>query len=159
MCVTTERLLRSIPGSGIYSALVGFLVGFSALSTQADIPAGQLACLRRLWYESHAVSLSDIRARIETTEDSPAIRLPTPERASRLASQQIRLAGVLIEGPLEPSHSLIDYVFGLKEAETLRYVDPAKCTSRAMELLGAISSLALKSMLQARSSLKTNPRS
>ena len=43
--VTTERLLRSIPGSGDYSAFVGFLVGFSALPTQADIPAEQLACL------------------------------------------------------------------------------------------------------------------
>ena len=63
-------------------------------------------------------------------------KTPDPGKSVRLASQQIRLIGVLIEGPLEPSHSLIDYVFGLKEAETLRYVDPAKCTSRAMELLG-----------------------
>ena len=138
---------------------MGFLVGFSALPTRADIPAEQLACLGRLWYEDHAVSLSDIRACTETAEYSPARRLPIPEIASDLLPNKIRLIGVLIEGPLEPSHSLIDYVFGLKEAETLRYVDPAKCTSRAMELLGAISSLALKSMLQARSSLKTNPRS
>ncbi len=84
VCVATERLLRSIPGSGDYSAFVGFLVGFSALPTQADIPAEQLACLRRLWYEAHAVSLSDIRACTETAEYSPARRLPIPERASDL---------------------------------------------------------------------------
>ena len=126
----------SMPGSGDNSAFVGLLVGVFALSTQADIPAGQLACLRRLWYEAYTVSLSDIRARTETTEDSPARRLPIPERASRLASQQLRLSGVLIKGQLEHSHSLIDYVFGLKKAETLRYVDPANYTSRAIELVG-----------------------
>jgi len=146
----------SMPGSGDDSAFVGFLVGFSALSTQA-IPAGQLACLRRLWYEAHAVSLSDIRARTETTEDSPARRLPIPERASRLASQQIRLAGVLIEGPLEPSHGLIDYVFGLKEAETLRYVDPAKCTSRAMELVGVKKQSGIKVNAQGQVIIEDKP--
>ena len=61
-----------MPGSGDDSAFIGFLVGVSALTTPADIPAGQLACPRRLWYEAHAVSWSDIRARTETTEDSPA---------------------------------------------------------------------------------------
>ena len=116
----------SMPGSGDSSS-IAFLVGVFAVATQANTPAGQLACLRRLWYEAHAVSLSDIRARTKTTKDSPARRLPIPERASRLASQQLRLAGVLI-----------DYVFGLKEAETLRYVDPSKCTSRAMELVGGV---------------------
>ena len=147
----------SMPGSGDDSAFVGFLVGVFALSTQADIPAGQLACLRRLWYEAHAVSLSDIRARTETTEDSPARRLPIPERASRLASQQIRLAGVLIEGPLEPSHGLIDYVFGLKEAETLRYVDPAKCTSRAMELVGVKKQSGIKVNAQGQVIIEDKP--
>ena len=147
----------SMPGSGDDSAFVGFLIGVFALSTQADIPAGQLACLRRLWYEAHAVSLSDIRARTETTEDSPARRLPIPERASRLASQQIRLAGVLIEGPLEPSHGLIDYVFGLKEAETLRYVDPAKCTSRAMELVGVKKQSGIKVNAQGQVVIEDKP--
>ena len=42
----------SMPGSGDKSAFVGLLVGVFALSTQVDIPAGQLACLRRLWYEA-----------------------------------------------------------------------------------------------------------
>jgi hypothetical protein len=38
----------SMPGSGDDSSFIAFLVGVFAVATQADIPTGQLACLRRL---------------------------------------------------------------------------------------------------------------
>ena len=110
------------------------LTGYN--TTDNLMPAGTLSCLRRLWFESHAVSLSEIKSRIERGDDTPLKKLPLPEREARRKAQQDALVGVKIEKHLEPSHSLIDLLFTMKEEEILRYVEPAQCTCRESELLG-----------------------
>ena len=58
----------------------------------------ELSCLRRLFNESYANIASDIRARTEQTDETPARRLAPAERSDRLREQQKRLVGVKISG-------------------------------------------------------------
>lgn len=46
-----------------------------------------------------------------------------------------RLRGLLIEGPLEPSHSLLDACATMHQLNELRYIPPEKCTSRTHEVI------------------------
>jgi len=121
------------PGSGDETAFSTFL---STTLGEPNLAPGLLACARRLWYESHAVALSDIKLRTEATDETAPRKLPVPERASRLKAQQLRITGIKIEDVLEPSHQLVDFIFGMKDSETLKYIDPALCTSRTQELAG-----------------------
>jgi hypothetical protein len=127
---------NSQPGMGDDSAFLQMLVKNLHLTTVADLNDGELAGWRRVWFESHTIVVSDLRQKVERTEDSAPRRLPVPERAAKLAAQQARLFGVAITGALVPSYSLIDFTVGMREDEMLKYIEPAMCTSREDELLG-----------------------
>ena len=119
------------PGSSTDTDFVATITALAGFDDSGNkIPAGVLACLRRLWYESHAVSLAEIKSRIERSDEAPMKKLPLPEREARRKSQQVALNGVRIEKHLEPSHALVDALFTMKEEEILRYVEPCQCTCR-----------------------------
>ena len=133
------------PGSASddhFVATITNLAGYN--DTDNKMPAGILSCLRRLWYESHAVSLAEIKSRIERSDEAPMKKLPLPEREARRKAQQAALNGIRIEKHLEPSHALVDMLFTMKEEEVLRYVEPALCTCRETELQGVKSENFLK---------------
>ena len=101
------------------------------------MPASVAASIRRVWYEAHSVAMAEMRQKVERSEESLPKKLPLPERESRRLDQQSRLGpGIEIEGLLEPSNSLIDFVFTMREDETVRYVDPLICTARESEISG-----------------------
>ena len=122
------------PSDDNFVATVTALAGYNDADNK--MPAGILSCLRRLWYESHAVSLAEIKSRIERSDEAPMKKLPLPEREARRKAQQAALTGVRVEKHLEPSHALVDLLFTMKEEEVLRYVEPAQCTCREAELQG-----------------------
>ena len=101
-----------------------------------DPNMGEAASFRRLYYESHTVTLADMRNRIERTDDSPALKVQAPERAARHLAQQRVLAGMKLVGPLECSHALIDKIFQQAEDNQLRYVSWDELTCREQEILG-----------------------
>ena len=107
------------------------------LASEADIDQGSLSAYRRLWVESYTVSISEIRNRIEKTDDTAPRKLPQPERTSRRDVQQAKLPGIRISGNLEPANCLVDFVHGMREDNVLQYVDPGKAVSRDQELDGA----------------------
>lgn len=123
------------PGVGDDSPFVKALAAALGYDDYTAIPAGLLSGMRRIWFESHTIAVSEVRQKLEKPEDQNK-KLPLPEREVRRASQQARLAGVLIEGALEPSHGLIDLVFSMKDDELVRYIDPCNCTCRVQELSG-----------------------
>ena len=102
----------------------------------AAIPTLQMSLIRRLWFESHTGVMAEVKHRLEQTEESLPKKLPLVEREARRRLQSVKLSGVDLTGHLEPAHSLVDFVWSLKEADTLQYVDPAKCGSRESELKG-----------------------
>ena len=92
--------------------------------------------LRRLYFESHTISIADLRRRVEHTSDEAPVRLPVEERSARLRSLRRRVPGAGIEGPLEPSHRLVDTIVQFLEHGQLRYVHWSTCTSRTQEVQG-----------------------
>ena len=114
------------------------------IANPVDIPLGQLSAIRRCWYESHTVAIAEIRDRVQRTEGSEPARMPVPERESRLRDQQQRLSGVHITSALEPAHQLVDFCNQLRSDEQLKYIDPARCTSREQEVKGVKSESFLK---------------
>ena len=105
-------------------------------SAARPIPTMQVALLRRLWFESHTCVMAEVKHKLEQTEESLPKKLPLVEREARRKLQVAKLTGVDLTGILEPAHSLIDYVWSLRESDTLKYVDPSKCGSRESEIKG-----------------------
>ena len=82
------------------------------------------------------MAINDVKSRYEKTEDSAPKKLPLPEREHRRAHQQTVLAGIKIEGNLEPSHSLVDAAMNIREEDIIKYICPTICISREQEVKG-----------------------
>ena len=109
-----------------------------AIATALTRPAtpAEMTVLRRLFAESHTVSLQDLRNRIDKPSDATPTKIMPAERAARYADQAARLVGLKLSGPLEPSNALIDAVFALVEDNQLKYLPLHTLTSREQELNG-----------------------
>ncbi|CAK8986071.1 unnamed protein product [Durusdinium trenchii] len=95
----------------------------------------EMSCIRRLFSESYANVASDIKSRVEASDDTPARRLAPAERAERLKQQQRRLIGVNISGPYEPGDALVDRCISVYESDRIQYIPWDVCTSREHEIL------------------------
>ena len=125
------------PGTAANDApFVEALVKSLGLASENDLKPGELSSFRRLWVEASTVAISEIRARVDKTDDTAPKKVPVPERASKRAIQQSKLSGIKIEGNLEPSHALIDLCQSMKEDDTLIILEPYRCTCRSQELDG-----------------------
>ena len=119
------------PGHSDDKALLDFL----ADAFGAPLEAGEAASCRRLFFESHALSLEDLKSRVERSESSEARTLPLAEKMERLKQVKKKLAGISFTPQTEPSHSLIDKVCQQAEDNVVSYIDLTKCTSRHDESL------------------------
>ena len=61
-------------------------------------------------------------------------KLPAIEREHRLTQLRQRLAGVVVERQLEPSHELLESVMQQKESNQLVHLQLEPCTSREWEV-------------------------
>lgn len=96
----------------------------------------QLSSLRRLFFESHTLALTDVRQRVESNPDPAAAtrKLPTAERLARQKEQQGRLGGIIFTPETLPANSLVDLFVEMGELGILSYVKPEQCCSRAQEV-------------------------
>ena len=103
---------------------------------ESTLGQDQLAALRRLFFESHTLALADVRIRVESSPDpSTATRkLPTAERLARQSAQQSRLGGIIFNPDTIPANQLVDTFVEMLEHNTLSYVKPEHCISRAQEV-------------------------
>ena len=62
-------------------------------------------------------------------------KLPIVEKQARFEEQRQRLAGVDVDGELQPFFHLIDAVNNMVETNTIQWIAPSKCTSRDQEVL------------------------
>ena len=97
---------------------------------------GLMSQLRRLFYECHTVALMDMRSRLDRTDEDVPRKLQLPERVARMEQLKLRYPGLLIEGELEFSYSLMDRVINQFEQNEVRYINLADCTRRSQELDG-----------------------
>ncbi|CAE7229711.1 unnamed protein product [Symbiodinium sp. CCMP2592] len=92
------------------------------------------ASFRALYHEAYAIVTSEMRQKIEKSEEPTARRLTQPERAERHEKQVAKLVGVLIKGASEPSEALVDKAVSAYEQNELRYISWESCTSREQEV-------------------------
>ena len=118
------------PGSSDESPLVDWLTR----TLGGPIDPAQLACLRRLFWESHALALGDLKQRQEHGSEGVSKKLPTSERVARSNEQRKRLKGVVWGADTEPSHQLVDRFVAMVEENAVTYVRPELCTSRTQEV-------------------------
>lgn len=111
------------------------LTDFLSDNFGGPLTAGCAAACRRLFFESHTLSLDDLKSRAERSESSEARTLPLSEKMDRITRQRGRLAGVCFTPATEPSHSLIDKVCQQLEDGFVSYIEPSKCNSRQDETL------------------------
>ena len=121
------------PGQVDDSALKDFLN--DALGAAPD--AASMSRYRRLFFEAHALSLEDLKSRVDRSESSEARVIPLPEKLDRIRLQKDRLVGISFTPAVEPSHSLIDRACQQLEDNVVTYIDLSKCSSRQDETLHA----------------------
>ena len=121
------------PGQPDEAPLIDF---FRSHFSGGSLTAALTGRLRRLYYEAHTLVLSDMKSRIERSEDDQPRKMQAPERAQRLLNQKNRLTGVNISGEMEPSYALIDKVADQYEHAELRYIPVEDLTTREQELTG-----------------------
>ena len=93
--------------------------------------------LKRLFVEAYTLAAHDIQARTEGPDPDEPRKMPMAEREHRLGLVQKRLAGLVLEGELQPSHHLVDLCSSLYETGQVSYVPWEKCTKRDAEMAGA----------------------
>ena len=94
----------------------------------------EAALLRRLLFESYTLTATELRRKTDTGELDGPKKLPVQEIAARFEAVERKLFPLKIESVLEPSHSLINSLAQCADDGRLRYIEWAKCTSRAAKL-------------------------
>ena len=106
----------------------------TAANTGTALSLGQVACVRRLFFEAHTLVVADLKSQVEKTDESAPRKVPAPERVARYNRQQTRLVGLQLTGELEPAHSLLDAVLQQCDNQVLKYLPPNKCPKREQEV-------------------------
>ena len=99
-----------------------------------DAELGVQASFRALYHEAYAIVTSEMRQKIEKSEEPTLQRLSQPERAERYDKQCKKLVGLTIKGASEPSEALVDKAVSAYEGNELRYISWEACTSREQEV-------------------------
>ena len=100
--------------------------------------------MRRLHFEAEVVITSSVRSSVEATDAVPR-PVPIAEKNARLEQLRNRFQGLNIHGTGEPSHCLLDECCAQFESRTLKYIEPARCTSRENEITASKSDKKLRS--------------
>ena len=95
----------------------------------------EMACVRRLHSEAYATIAADIRAKVETSDETLVKKLARAERSQRLRDQQAKLTGLDLRGNCEPGDSLVDRCVAAYESDRISYLPWEACVSRDHEIL------------------------
>ena len=98
--------------------------------------SGDLAALRRLFFEAYSLAVADLKRKVEQSSDDLPRRIPTAERQERRLVVERRLVDISLTGELDVSNRLLDAVIQLAEDNVLRYIPWEGCTARTLELNG-----------------------
>ena len=119
------------PGAPDERPLVEFLTNcLGGAPTEA-----MMSKYRRLFFESHALCLQDLRQKVDRTDHTETKVLPLAEKVERINQVKAKLPGLLVTQQLEPSHQLVDKVVQQWEENSLRYMELSACNSREQEIL------------------------
>ena len=119
------------PGHPLDAAEFGV---FAQNTLGAMINQADTAVLKRLVFEGHTLVLGQLRELVTDPNAAASRKLPAVEREHRMTELRQRLAGVVLERQLEPSHELLEAMMQQKETNQLNFVQLERCTSREWEI-------------------------
>ena len=91
--------------------------------------------LRRLHFESFHHFMNELKERTNHPDDETRpMKLPLPERATRLATLQKKFPGLKFTGELEPSHALVNKLVTMRASGLLRHIRWEELTRRDKEV-------------------------
>ena len=114
------------PGSGDEAAFLRDVV--TPLAGVNPEP-GQLAALRRLFFEAFTMACSDLKGRLERGDNESPKKLPRVEREDRVESVRARLPGAKLREEREPGASVVEHFAQCAEDGVLRYLPWHKTVS------------------------------
>ena len=96
--------------------------------------AGAVAGLKRLLFEAHTLIVSELKQRVEKSDDSAPVALNGAERETRLQAQRARLGGISFQGEEEVAHDAYNLVYAMIQKDDLVWLSPEKFGTRRAEL-------------------------
>lgn len=98
-------------------------------------PPPKVAALRRLLFESHALTVGELRSRIERTDTDAPKRIPQAEREARkrVLREKLRPA-LLLEGELDPANCVVDRFMQMNDDNVVEWVPWEDVPKRDQEL-------------------------
>ena len=67
-----------------------------------------IAGAKRLLFESQTMVLAALQEQVSISDHTAVKKIPVAERETKMKALKAQLCGLLIEGPLEPGHCLLD---------------------------------------------------
>ena len=98
---------------------------------------GAVSLLRRLFFEAYTLVASDMRSRVERTDEDPPKKLPKVERESRVQAIRDRLPGARVTDEREPAPSVVNAFVQMAEDQALSFVAWEKIISAKLEAAGS----------------------
>ena len=147
-CRLSDAALRDLTRLGITSfGLLAYSFGqpgqniaddaFSAWVRQEvnqAITLADSAALKRLLFESHTLVMASLKEQVVAPDSAASKKVPATERDSKMRNVRANLTGLLIEGPLDPGHSLLDACAQMQYTNEIKYLPPERCVSRMHEV-------------------------
>ena len=94
-----------------------------------------IAGAKRLLFKSQTMVLAALQDQVSISDHTAVKKIPVAERETKMKALKAQLCGLLIEGPLEPGHCLLDVAANMLQLSEIRYIPPERCVSRTNEVL------------------------
>lgn len=132
--VTLSQLAFAVgqPGQPLTDIAIDQFV--QAASGRAAV-INEISILKRAAFEAQTFLIATLRQSVDRTDEAPR-KIAFAERTSRMQALRAALAGIEVSGEQEPAHCVLDKACAIYESNTLKYLDPASCVSRAHEIQG-----------------------
>ena len=92
------------------------------------------AALKRMLFEAHTYVMASLKEQVFAPESAASKKVPPTERDAKMAQVKNTLGGLLIEGPLDPGHALLDACAQMSYSNEIKYLAPERCISRMHEV-------------------------
>ena len=101
----------------------------------ANASVADIAGAKRLLFEAQTMMMASLQEQVTVNDQSSVKKIPVVERETKMKAIKAKLCGLLIEGPLEPAHCLLDLTANMHQINEVRYIAPERCVSRSHEVL------------------------
>ena len=99
------------------------------------LPLGDVAALKRIFFESQTLLLSSLRQSILDPDATAKQKLPEAEKSQRLSAFKAANPGLFLDATSEPGHSLLELACEQERQNVLQHIPIEKCVSRQHEIL------------------------